>query len=270
MTTTTTTETRYEVVWGIDEAARVSHIDYGDGTTISRGARHLAERTLLDFAKAGRKAGLFVNGEYKGGHDFAEEWAAWEIEAAQLDAEWHAYQNGEPEVERRHLNAPERCFDLNSPRVCPDFRGWATKAQTREIIAHTPAAFDMKPYPAWRRLVGRFWIAAEVIAVTENTVTLRYLRSDNAKGVCTLARPPALTLPKPQPHKISYWAGSEVVQRPGGPRYDFGGTVIEERSYFFRAWCSCGEFRTCTEHADGRRYAVQAHLREAAAEDTAA
>lgn len=218
---------RYEVVTGIDEADRVAYIDSGDGSWISQDARVRADREYLRLITAGCRVGLFVNGEHKAGHDFAEEWAAWEVEAAQLDAEWAAYQRGEPIAERRKPHAPERHFDLSSRHSCPDWRGWATKVQTKEIVAHTQAAFDMKPYPAWTPLGGRFWIVAEVIAVTQTTVTLRYLRRDNTKGVSTVARPPALTLPKPQPHKISYSAGSEPVREPGGPRYGLDGSLIE-------------------------------------------
>lgn len=258
------TKTYYEVLWGIEDRDRQIYIDYGDGSWISQDARHRADRCLLELLTAGVKAGLFVNGEHKGGHDFTEEWADREVEDEKLAAEWQAYLNGEPVVQRRRDNAPERHFDLSHPDSCPDFRGWATKGETEEVTTHTPAAFDMRPYPAWRALSWRFWILAEVIAVTETTVTLRYLRADNTKGVSTMARPPALTQLVPQPHKISYSAGSERVHMPGPQRYDPDGRPAEHYSYFFRAQCSCGAFRASAVTADSRRYAIRSHLREVA------
>ena len=257
--TDTTEPVNYEVVWGLAHDQRTRWVDYGDGSTVSEHAEALATRSFLDLSKHGRKAGFFVNGVHKAGHDFAEEWTAYEREAAHSDAEWAAYQDGaRPAADGsiRYADAPQRHVDLSRSVTCPNWGGWAVKAQTAEVIRHTPAAFDMKPYPAWARLTGRFWILAEVIAVTDAAATLRYLTRANTKAEATVMRPPALKLPKPQPHKITYSAGSEVV----GNHIAMDGARVDDHGYFFRAWCSCGGFSYCDVDRGARRWAVKSHL----------
>lgn len=104
-TTAVTTRTYYEVLWGIEDRDRQIYINHGDGSWISQDAQHRADRCLRELHTAGVKAGLFVNGEHKGGHDFAEEWAAQEVEDEKIEAEWQAYLNGEPAIQRRCANA---------------------------------------------------------------------------------------------------------------------------------------------------------------------
>lgn len=263
MTTNNTPEPiYYEVLTGIEHNQRQTYVDNGDGSFLSTDAEARATRAWLALIRQGVRAGFFINGEHKAGCDFAEEWAACEQEAAWSDAEWEAYQQGAaPDVDGsiRHTDAPERCFDLSRPVTCPNWRGWVTKGQTVDIVRHTPAAFDMKPYPAWTRMAGRFWILAEVIAVTDVTVTLRYLARDNKKAEATVMRPSALKLPNPQPHKISYSAGSEVV----GSHIAWDGARVDDLGYFFRASCSCKGFSFCDVDRDMRRQAVKSHLASA-------
>lgn len=77
--------TYYEVAWGIEENERQTWINPGDGSGAGDHAQALAYRTLVELHKNGRKAGLFVNGAHKDGHDFADEWARAEAEDAAAD-----------------------------------------------------------------------------------------------------------------------------------------------------------------------------------------
>jgi hypothetical protein len=66
-------------------------------------------------------------------------------------------------------------------------------------------------------------------------------------------------------HRITYSAGSQQV-RDGDRSYDLHGCEIVRTGYFWNAWCSCGQWRySDSAGADGRRYAVRAHLREVGA-----
>lgn len=78
----TTEVTYYQVAWGIEETEQQTWIDPGDGSGVGEHAYALACRVLVELHKNGRKAGLFVNGEHRAGHDFAEEWAAAEARDA--------------------------------------------------------------------------------------------------------------------------------------------------------------------------------------------
>lgn len=77
-----TEPTYYEVVWGIEESERTMRVDYGDGMAYSEHAEANATRVFLEFVRAGRKVGFFVNGKHVNGHDFAEEEAEWERQYA--------------------------------------------------------------------------------------------------------------------------------------------------------------------------------------------
>lgn len=90
---TGTAKTYYEVLWGIEDHERQTWIDYGDGTAASLDAAVNAGRLLLEVAKHGGKAGLFVNGVHKAGDAFGEEWAGAEKEAAAGVAAWEAYRS---------------------------------------------------------------------------------------------------------------------------------------------------------------------------------
>lgn len=83
MATGTARATYFEVAWGIEANERQTYVDNGDGSFLSADARNRATRAWLNLVKRGVKAGFFVNGQHKAGHDFAEEWAA--VEATRIE-----------------------------------------------------------------------------------------------------------------------------------------------------------------------------------------
>jgi len=67
--TTTQTATRYEVVFGTDEADRQTYIDHHDGSYISASAHARATSAYVQLVTNGVACGFFVDGVLKNGID---------------------------------------------------------------------------------------------------------------------------------------------------------------------------------------------------------
>jgi hypothetical protein len=67
--TATQTVTRYEVVFGADEADRQTYIDYHDGSFISSSAQARATSAYVQLVTNGSACGFFVDGVLKNGID---------------------------------------------------------------------------------------------------------------------------------------------------------------------------------------------------------
>ena len=67
--TTTQTATRYEVVFGADEADRQTYIDHHDGSYISASAHARATSAYVQLATNGIACGFFVDGVLTNGTD---------------------------------------------------------------------------------------------------------------------------------------------------------------------------------------------------------
>ena len=67
--TATQTVTRYEVVFGADEADRQTYIDHHDGSYISSSAESRATSAYVQLVKNGIACGFFVDGVLKNGTD---------------------------------------------------------------------------------------------------------------------------------------------------------------------------------------------------------
>lgn len=67
--TTTTEVTYYSVVWGDDEADRITYTDHGDGSFISRTAEARANSTFLRLIRDGVACGFWTNGTLVAGQN---------------------------------------------------------------------------------------------------------------------------------------------------------------------------------------------------------
>lgn len=67
-----TTITYYEVVWGDDEADRITYADEHDGTFISETADVRATRKFLELSKHGVRCGFFVDGNLTAGENVTD------------------------------------------------------------------------------------------------------------------------------------------------------------------------------------------------------
>lgn len=120
--------TYYEVSWGIQEHEHQTYIDNGDKSFLSADAEARATRAWLDLTKQGIKAGLFVNGAHKAGHDFADEWASWDVEANRLNKEWDEYVLALAPVEhktRTFLHTYETHLNWRKVQIVGDPTAWA-------------------------------------------------------------------------------------------------------------------------------------------------
>jgi len=84
-----------------------------------------------------------------------------------------------------------RCLDLTGPSACPDAWTAATQQLARQ---RADLAAGLRPYRAYNRFV-LFWIVGRVLAATDTTVTVRYLRTDGTHATAELARPVELDIP---------------------------------------------------------------------------
>jgi hypothetical protein len=84
-----------------------------------------------------------------------------------------------------------RCLDLTSPTACTNARTTATQQLARQ---YSDRAAGLRPHRAYNRFAV-FWIVARVLAATDATVTVRYLRTNGTLSTAVLTRPGRLDIP---------------------------------------------------------------------------